>query len=217
MLKSRLGLDDSLLQTMSFWLLAETAGISVVLSPLIGHYADKVDSKRIWLLSALVIALASTLGVALATSSQQLRHPRFCIILLTVTAVFGLFASRFVQAVASTIIWVVGYATVADNIPKENTGRTYSAISMAVAAGTSSGPMLSGILFQVGGYWVAWSSAFVILVIDIVLRLLMLERPRENNNLSEIPYIFSLRPLVLPFLPHLNFHEQYVLTLHPMK
>jgi MFS-type transporter involved in bile tolerance (Atg22 family) len=71
MLQSRLGLDETVLQTMTFWLLAETAGITVVFSPVIGHYADKSGAKRIWLLSALVIALISTLGVAVATSRMR--------------------------------------------------------------------------------------------------------------------------------------------------
>ena len=70
MLESRLGLDSSLLQTMSFWLLAETAAISVLLSIPIGYYADRIGTKRLWLLWALAIALVSTLGVALATSSM---------------------------------------------------------------------------------------------------------------------------------------------------
>lgn len=69
MLEYRLGLNASLLQTVSFWLLAETAGISVLLSIPIGHYADRIGTKRLWLLWALWIALVSTLGVALATSS----------------------------------------------------------------------------------------------------------------------------------------------------
>lgn len=69
MLEYRLGLNSSLLQTVSFWLLAETAGISVLLSIPIGHYADRIGTKRLWLLWALWIALVSTLGVALATSS----------------------------------------------------------------------------------------------------------------------------------------------------
>lgn len=108
--------------------------------------------------------------------------------LLTVAAAFVLFASRLVQAIASSIIWVVGFATIADNIQTEHLGKTYGAISMAVAAGASTGPMLSGILFQVGGYWLAWSSAFVVICIDIALRLLMLERPgtkRPQNNAAK--------------------------------
>lgn len=82
MLECRLGLDASLLQTMSFWLLAETAGISVLLSIPIGHYADRIGTKRLWLLWALGIALVSTLGVALATSSV-------CSLSLTYNTILG--------------------------------------------------------------------------------------------------------------------------------
>lgn len=41
--------------------------------------------------------------------------------------------------------------------------------------------MVAGILFELGGYWTAWSSAFVILIVDIVLRLLMLEKPPTKD------------------------------------
>lgn len=89
-----------------------------------------------------------------------------------------LFIGRFIQAVASSVMWVVSFATIADNVKPEHLGKTYGIISVAVAVGTSAGAMLSGILFGVAGYWVAWSSAFGVILIDIVLRLLMLERPK---------------------------------------
>lgn len=85
------------------------------------------------------------------------------------------------QALASSIIWVVGYSTIADNVQPEHLGKSYGTISMAVGAGTSAGPLLAGMLFQLGGYWLAWSSAFVVIVADIILRLLMLERPRNTK------------------------------------
>lgn len=93
-----------------------------------------------------------------------------------------IFFGRLVQALASSVMWVVGFSTIADNVKQEHLGKTYGIISVAVAVGTSAGPMLSGILFDLGGYWVAWSSAFVVLVADIVLRLLMLERPKDKGK-----------------------------------
>ncbi|XRM49191.1 hypothetical protein ABZX51_012070 [Aspergillus tubingensis] len=42
--------------------------------------------------------------------------------------------------------------------------------------------MVAGILFELGGYWVAWSSAFIILILDIILRLLMLEKPDVQGD-----------------------------------
>jgi MFS family permease len=99
---------------------------------------------------------------------------------LTATIAFTLFFGRLLQAVASAFIWTVGYATIADNVRQEHLGKTYGVISLVVAAGTSGGPMAAGILFEIGGYWLAWSSAFAILVVDIILRVLMIERPRTQ-------------------------------------
>ncbi|RAL01423.1 MFS transporter [Aspergillus ibericus CBS 121593] len=163
-LESRLGLDVSLTQRMSFALLSETAVAALVTSPFIGHYADRLSSKRILLVGSLLAALFGSIVLALATST------------------FTLFVGRLIQAVASSFIWVVGYATIADNVQPEHLGKTYGVISLVVAAGTSGGPMVAGILFELGGYWTAWSSAFVILVVDIVLRLLMLEKPTKNAD-----------------------------------
>lgn len=47
MSETRLGLDASHTQNMSFALLSETAIVTVILSPIVGHYADKTSTKRI--------------------------------------------------------------------------------------------------------------------------------------------------------------------------
>ena len=93
-----------------------------------------------------------------------------------------LFTGRFVQALASTVAWVVGYATIADNVKMEHLGKTYGLISMVLAISSSTGPMISGMLFDLGGYWLAWLSAFLVIICDVVLRLLMLERPKESRG-----------------------------------
>lgn len=92
------------------------------------------------------------------------------------------FIGRLVQALASSVMWVIGFSTIADFVKQEHLGKVYGIISVAVAVGTSVGPMLSGILFDFGGYWVAWSSAFIVIVLDILLRLLMLERPKDKGK-----------------------------------
>lgn len=52
---------------------------------------------------------------------------------------------------------------------------------MAVSLGTSTGLVLSGILFQLAGYWVAWASAFTVIGVDIVFRLLVLEKSHTKE------------------------------------
>jgi MFS family permease len=95
--------------------------------------------------------------------------------------VVALFIGRFVQGIASSIMWVVGLTTVADNVHLEHMGKIYTTVSMAAAVGTSAGPTLAGVLFQLAGYWVAWSTAFAIIGVDIIFRLLMLESPHTSE------------------------------------
>jgi MFS family permease len=93
-----------------------------------------------------------------------------------------LFASRAVLAIASSVMWVVGFTTVANAVSIHNTGKSYAAISVASSLGASSGPMVSGILFQLAGYWAAWICAFVLLGVDMVFRLLMVEKQKAKKT-----------------------------------
>lgn len=93
-----------------------------------------------------------------------------------------LFASRLVQAIAETVIWVVGVTVIADVVPIQHIGKTYTTVFMASSAGNSIGPMVSGVLYQLAGYWPAWSSAFAIISTDIVFRLLMVEKPYSKET-----------------------------------
>ena len=163
-IESRLSLESSYTQRASFVFISQSALISVIFSPLVGYLADKYSTKRVWLRTASLVALVGTGMVVSAVSPAVL------------------FIGRFVQALASTVAWVVGYATIADNVKLEHLGKTYGLISTVVAVGTSMGPMISGVLFDLGGYWLAWSSAFVVIGLNIVMWLLMLERPKSQGK-----------------------------------
>jgi len=68
MIETRIGLDPEYTQRVSFALLSQSAFVSVIASPIIGHYADKSSTKRVWLLSSLVVCLVGTFALAVATS-----------------------------------------------------------------------------------------------------------------------------------------------------
>lgn len=65
------------------------------------------------------------------------------------------------------ILWIVGYATLADTVGTENVGRATGITSAAVGAGSLAGPMMAGILVETLGYWPAWS--FSILIVSLSL------------------------------------------------
>lgn len=77
----------------------------------------------------------------------------------------------------------------AENIGSEHMGKIAGLSSTLTSAGTCSGPVIAGFLFGIGGYWAAWAGAALFLVVDIIMRLLMIEKPKckptdQNNSRS---------------------------------
>jgi MFS family permease len=102
---------------------------------------------------------------------------------LTILAL-ALFASRFVQAFASNAIFVLGLATIAENIPSERICQTMGIVTSAVSVGTSAGTMLAGVLLELFGYWPTWSTAFALIAVDAISRLLMIEKEKGEQRHS---------------------------------
>lgn len=57
----------------------------------------------------------------------------------------------------------------------------YGFVTVAVAVGTSAGPLVSGVLFDLGGYWVAWSSVLFIVIVDVIMRCLMIDNTARDR------------------------------------
>jgi MFS family permease len=70
----------------------------------------------------------------------------------------------------------------AENLGSEHMGKIAGLSSTLTAAGTCSGPVIAGFLFGVGGYWTAWAGAALFLVVDIIMRLLMIEKPQKRRE-----------------------------------
>ncbi|MCJ1463352.1 hypothetical protein MMC07_001959 [Pseudocyphellaria aurata] len=88
------------------------------------------------------------------------------------------------------VLWIVGFATLADTVGTENMGKATGITTAAVSAGFLTGPMMAGILVEKVGYWPAWSVSLLILVVDIVMRILMIENPRSRPS-ANIPSDFT--------------------------
>ena len=116
----------------------------------------------------------------------QLSQSGFCRLqtLLTDFKVPLLFVGRFFQSLTGNGLWIVAMATLAANLGAENMGRIAGLAEVLTSAGTAAGPFISGSLFKVGGYWAAWGGAAAFLVVDIALRLVMLERPAKDDAVT---------------------------------
>lgn len=96
-----------------------------------------------------------------------------------------LLIGRSIQAIGGNGAWIVGLATVADTVGQENTGKVLGGISSFFNSGLLLGPMLSGTLLQLFGYWPTWIAALAVLVIDIIMRLIMIEDRSKKGSRGE--------------------------------
>ncbi|KAI9873174.1 MAG: hypothetical protein M1830_000751 [Pleopsidium flavum] len=189
MLQQRIGVNRTDTQSITSNLLGIFAGIQILMGPVIGILADKSSRRQSPLLFGLFIALAGTILMAVTLRVSML------------------YVARIAQGLSASIIWIVGSATLADTVGGNNMGKTLGTISVFTTAGSFSGPMIGGLLLETAGYWVAWSTAIGILVLDIVMRLAMVERPRKanasHNNTGYGNYTTCIaeQPSQLPIIP----------------
>lgn len=106
-----------------------------------------------------------------------------------------LFAGRIIQAIGGDAAWIVGFATIADVVGPDDTSRTLTTVSVFFMSGLLVGPLVSGILMQLIGYWPTWGTAIAVLAIDVIMRCIMIDSPkgaRAQRNIKSQPAIESL-------------------------
>ncbi|KAJ5309977.1 Aldolase [Penicillium atrosanguineum] len=167
MIEDRLELPPSQTQWLTTALLATHGFVSVVSAPIIGHFADKTSSRRIPLLIALAGCFVGTLLLSICPS------------------VWVLFVGRIVQAASGSAGWIVAFATLTDNVKPDHIGKVLGTAMSFVIAGIITGPMVSGALLQLVGYWAAWSAPLLLLAVGFIARLLMLEKNDMQVATSE--------------------------------
>ncbi|CAG8242091.1 unnamed protein product [Penicillium salamii] len=157
MLRVRLHANQAELQELTSLVLAIHGIVSVFSGPIIGHFADKTSSRRLPLLLSLGACIVGTGMVACSTSLAVL------------------FAGRVMQGIAGSSVWIVGLATVADTVGRNDMGKVEGIMMSFLYTGMIGGPFISGLLLEYAGYWLTWSLPLFLLGLDFIARLLMIE------------------------------------------
>lgn len=95
--------------------------------------------------------------------------------------VWALYVGRVLQSIGGTAAWIIGVATLRATIDARHIGKAFGLVYSCVSAGALCGPAIAGLLLSLSGYWVTWGAVFVVLALDIVMRLIMLERQEASN------------------------------------
>ncbi|KAJ5431244.1 MFS transporter, partial [Penicillium cf. griseofulvum] len=185
MLEDRLRLDPTKTQTTTSALLSTHAFVCFISGPFIGNLADKNPSRKGPLLVSLGGEIVGTVIIAAAPSLPVL------------------FFGRVIQSIFGNAVWIIGYATIADTVGSHNRSRAISTISAFFISGLLVGPMVSGTLIGLVGYWATWLTTILVLVIDMIMRLIMIESPMKGVDDAEYlaPEVISsdeTSPLIPP-------------------
>lgn len=107
---------------------------------------------------------------------------------------------RILQGMSAAIVWVVGLSVIVDTVGQKNVGQFMGYVSIAMSLGLLIAPLLGGIVFDQAGYMAVFAMCFGLLGVDVVLRLLMIERKVAKKW---IPSLDSRKPSIS------NLCEQY--------
>lgn len=83
---------------------------------------------------------------------------------------------RLFQGASAAVVWTVGCALLVDTVEKDELGQALGYIGMGMTMGLMGGPLLGGVIYENGGYYAVFGLAFGIVALDIVLRIVMIEK-----------------------------------------
>ncbi|KAL4957078.1 MFS general substrate transporter [Aspergillus filifer] len=167
-LRDRLQVNSSHTQFLISVVLSLNALVSIVVAPFTGYLADRVQWKNGLMLWTCAV---NVIGTALTAWSTTLAI---------------LIIGRLLQTLAGSIIWIAGMAILGNSVGSERLASAFSFCTLFVSAGALSGPAISGALFEVASYSVAWSSSFVVIIVGAIFQCLLIEppvlHPSENRS-----------------------------------
>ena len=157
-LTERAGIQESDIQYWTSILLAVYGAALLVTAPICGWLADRSDSRRTPLLLGLLALAGSTVMLCLGRTIGVIA------------------AGRVLQGMSAAVVWVVGLALLVDTVGGDDIGRAMGYVGLAMTVGVLLAPLLGGVVFERAGYYSVWAMAFGLIGLDIVLRLVMVER-----------------------------------------
>ncbi|KAL8654486.1 MAG: hypothetical protein Q9226_003418 [Calogaya cf. arnoldii] len=154
----RAGVAEQAVQHWVSVLLAVYGAALLASAPICGFLADRSTSRRLPLLVGLL---------ALAGATLMLCFGRTIAVLV---------AGRLLQGVSAAIVWTVGLALLVDTVGQKEIGQVMGYISISMSVSILVAPLLGGVVYDQGGYFGVYYMAFALIIVDIILRTVMIEK-----------------------------------------
>lgn len=170
-----------------------SASILTTSSAICGWLADRAKSRRVPMLFGLVALAGATLLLCLGRSTT------------------AMLIGRMLQGASAAVVWTVGLALMADTVRPTEIGQMVAWVSLSLTLAELVAPLLGGIVFNKGGYYPVFYMSFGMIIIDIILRVLLVEKKIAKQWLvtEEPPVNDASQPCQTP--PTLN--KRYPITI----
>lgn len=167
-LTGRIGVREDKVQYWLSILLSTYSAALLVSAPVFGWLSDHVDDRRSILLAGLVVLAGATVMLCVAKNLPLL------------------IVGRLLQGASAGVVWVVGLALLADTVGKERAGQYMGYVALSYTLAGLIAPLLGGVVYQQAGYYAVFGMAFGMLGLDIILRLLLIEKKVARKWLGEL-------------------------------
>lgn len=166
-LTSRTGTPESESQSYVSILLSVYGAALLLGSPIAGWFADRSSSRRMPLLFGLFALCGSTIMLMLARN------------------VALMIAGRILQGFSGAIVWTVGIALLVDTVGEKEIGEVLGWIALSMSLGILLAPLVGGVLYEKSGYYAVYYVAFGLIALDILLRLVLVEKKIARQWLGD--------------------------------
>ncbi len=143
-------------------MMAEPA-VVIVASPILGYVIDLSPHRTPYYWAGLLALTGATIMLTTAYSVQTF------------------IAGRLIQGIASSMLDIVGRAIVVDAVPIGGMGHYAGYVGAFETLGFAIGPVAGGPLYYASGYYAVMGLAFALITIDMILRMIMIEKNRADE------------------------------------
>lgn len=87
-----------------------------------------------------------------------------------------LVVGRLLQGIAAAVVATVGLALLVDTVGHDDIGQAAGWVSISISIAYLVAPLLGGVVYARSGYYAVYYMAFALIAVDIVLRIMLIER-----------------------------------------
>ncbi|KAH7324582.1 major facilitator superfamily domain-containing protein [Stachybotrys elegans] len=157
-LENRCSIPEEKVQAFTSLAVGLSGAGNLIGACLFGYLADHIRSRR----TSLLLGLATFIGAT--------------VMIWVVHHVALMCVGRFLQGFASAAVWSVGLALLADTVGKDEVPVAMGYVNIGFSCGTVIGPIVGGMMYSLAGFDGVMAFAVGLLIFDVVLRLLLVEK-----------------------------------------